>query len=385
MRVLPVAAAALLCVGAEPSAVAVPGTAKPEVDRIVRIDDLTEASGLAASLTHDGILWSHNDSGDTARLFAINRKGGAAAVVRLRDTGSTDAEAMARLEVPRDGSGADPVLILADIGDNEAVRDGSDRAAGAARALPQLIVVPEPKKLQNQQATPTLRIRYSYPDGPGDAETLLADPRTQRLYVVSKALFGGRLYAVPPQVWPGADGKVARAAARPGAPRRTVTTELVPMASIPMPLATDGAIQADGAIVVRGYGSLSIFPPAEELSDGAARAVASLGLPSQQQGEGLALDPDHVGSVLINSEGVDQPIYRVALPRVKGKADPTAAAAPTPSEQAAAGAASGESSDRLSTVQVVLGVISLGVIGYAGLSATRALRRRRWSGSRHVR
>jgi hypothetical protein len=39
-----------------------------------RIDssELDEASGLAASRLHPGILYSHNDNGDSPRLFAID-------------------------------------------------------------------------------------------------------------------------------------------------------------------------------------------------------------------------------------------------------------------------------------------------------------------------
>jgi hypothetical protein len=34
---------------------------------------IDEASGLAVSRLNDNILWVHNDSGDTARIFAIDR------------------------------------------------------------------------------------------------------------------------------------------------------------------------------------------------------------------------------------------------------------------------------------------------------------------------
>jgi hypothetical protein len=45
----------------------------PEIEQ-GRIDslELDEASGLAASRLHPGILYSHNDHGDRPRLFAIN-------------------------------------------------------------------------------------------------------------------------------------------------------------------------------------------------------------------------------------------------------------------------------------------------------------------------
>ncbi len=36
---------------------------------------INEASGLAASRRNDGVLYTHNDSGDTGRVFAITTQG----------------------------------------------------------------------------------------------------------------------------------------------------------------------------------------------------------------------------------------------------------------------------------------------------------------------
>ena len=37
---------------------------------------INEASGLAASRRHPGVLYSHNDSGDQARIFALDSEDG---------------------------------------------------------------------------------------------------------------------------------------------------------------------------------------------------------------------------------------------------------------------------------------------------------------------
>ena len=39
--------------------------------------------------------------------------------------------------------------------------------------------------------------RSRYPDGAHDAETLMRNPTTGRLYVASKGVFGGELFEVP--------------------------------------------------------------------------------------------------------------------------------------------------------------------------------------------
>ena len=55
----------------------------------------------------------------------------------------------------------------------------------------------------------------TYPDGPHDAETLLVHPRTGRVFVVSKSVFGGTVYAAPRDL--AAGGRTNRlASVRPG-------------------------------------------------------------------------------------------------------------------------------------------------------------------------
>src|SRR5438477_556362 len=61
-----------------PSAVAEP-TAKPPyvAHKICDLPDerIDESSGLAASRKYPGCLWTHNDSGDSARLFLLDAQG----------------------------------------------------------------------------------------------------------------------------------------------------------------------------------------------------------------------------------------------------------------------------------------------------------------------
>src|SRR5947208_8362886 len=81
----------------------------------VNISGLTEASGVAASRNNLNVLWTHNDSGHPADVFALDTQG------RLLGTyaipGNTDNEDI--------GVGPGPIanvlyLYVADIGDNAA-------------------------------------------------------------------------------------------------------------------------------------------------------------------------------------------------------------------------------------------------------------------------
>ena len=49
---------------------------------------ITECSGLAVSRKNPGVLWVHNDSGDSARLFAVKEDGTLLGVFRLAQADS---------------------------------------------------------------------------------------------------------------------------------------------------------------------------------------------------------------------------------------------------------------------------------------------------------
>ena len=163
-----------------------------------------------------------------------------------------------------------------------------------------------PRARQDTTATPVLRLLLRYPDGPRDAETLLVDPARRRMFVLSKGLFSSTAYAVPASAWDGT------APLRPAV--RSAT--LVPVGRVPLSLVTDGTVATDGAVLLRTYGELAVLGPLPVDPPPSGRGTATLtpratvSLPSQRQGEGLALTPDG-GSVLLSSEGVGQPVLQV--------------------------------------------------------------------------
>jgi len=127
----------------------------------------------------------------------------------------------------------------------------------------------------------------TYPDGSHDAETLLAAP-DGRLYVVTKGMFGGTVYAAPAEL----------SAAH--------TNRLVPVADGILPMATDGSFLPDGRhVLIRGYAGavLYSFPDFSRL--------AAVPLPSQPQGEGLAVATD--GTIYLSSEGIGSDVLRLPV------------------------------------------------------------------------
>ena len=80
----------------------------------IRAPAATELSGLVLSRTQPGVLWAHNDSGDSPRLLAVARDGRLLAEVAVTGAESFDWEDIAATR------GA---LLVGDIGDNVGQRD----------------------------------------------------------------------------------------------------------------------------------------------------------------------------------------------------------------------------------------------------------------------
>jgi hypothetical protein len=289
---------------------AVPARAEetpPTVDRVIRDPRIGESSGLVAGLRHPGYLWTHNDSGNPARLYAIAPSGRTAATLSVSGMLDWDWEALTAL---RDPAGR-PLLAIGDIGDNT-----------GSRSSVEVALVAEPASLADAPVRPVRVLRLRYPGGPVDAEALLADPRTGRLYIVTKEFLSARLLAVPAATWPGGRAGVAT---------------LQPVANLPTSLVTDGAFLPDGRIVVRNYASLVVVPGPESVRSGRLPELAGARTPLQDQGESLAV-VNGGRSLLLGSEGRDEPVYRVPLPDLPAGSDVTGAAPVTPSPTPSGGA-----------------------------------------------
>lgn len=242
------------------------------MDRTLADERITESSGLAASVRHPGVLWTHNDSGDAARLYAVGPDGSTLATLVLAGQEPRDWEAMTSDVV----GGGTPVLYVGDIGDNSGSRTNG------------ILVhrLEEPAVLADAEV-PVVSYRLRYPEGPADAEALLVDPRSGGLVVVTKGLLGGGVYAAPVPLDADAPNVLSYLGAAPG-------------------LVTDGAFLPDGRIVLRGYDGMWVGTP----EGGWGRRLP---LPPSSQGESLAVAPGGA-AVYVGSEGEGSPVWLVPLP-----------------------------------------------------------------------
>jgi hypothetical protein len=256
-----VAAVAGLLLAAAPGPVVVLTLQDPAID---------ESSGLAVSAVHPDLLWTHNDGGEEATVYGIDRDGATAATVTLSGVDPYDPEALA----PGVGPDGEPALFLGDTGDN-------------LRERPDISVFrfDEPTAL-GDTTEPATWYRFTYPDGPHDAEALLVDPQG-RLLVATKGLSGQGLYRAPLDLVTEDQG----------------TNRLRRIAAVPS-LVTDGAYLPDGRFVLRTYSSVFVY-------DRPGHVVARAELPGQEQGESIAVDGDRL---LVGSEGVRSEVLAVPIP-----------------------------------------------------------------------
>jgi hypothetical protein len=253
---------------------------------------LEELSGLAVSAAHRGVVYAHNDSGDSARFFAFRIDGVPLGEFHLDGVDAIDWEDMAL--GPCD---AGTCVWLADFGDNLGTR--SERA---------LYRVTEPDVAATRPAgsvsLPYERFTFDYPDRVRhDAETLLVHPQTGDVYVLTKDRPGERshVFRFP----------------RPLDPTRPMTLVDLGRASVPTAddtLVTGGAVNPCGdAVLLRLYNRIVELrvPDGGSFDSVFSQPATDVPMPiDEPQGEAVAWGPDGQ-SYFTASERSGQSLHRV--------------------------------------------------------------------------
>jgi hypothetical protein len=242
-----------------------------------------EISGLAPAHGHPHALWGHNDSGDGPRLFLFDEAGA--------DLGTYLLPAMARDWEDMAAGWIDSTyyLFVGDVGDNDCLHE-----------IKYIYRLPEPTLRQTGPGQPTKvdrvdTLRFRYPDGNRDVETLMFDPVSRNLYLVSKRERKTRLYCLPhPQAGP-----------------EIITAQL--LAELPLDLITSGDISADGReILLKNYQYVYYWQRQDGESVEAVLCRPPVVLPYQteRRGEAIAFAPDGQGYFTL---GEDLKKYRAVL------------------------------------------------------------------------
>jgi hypothetical protein len=256
---------------------------------MVQTGALNMLSGIAASHRNPGVLFVHND-GAQPEFFAVSEAGALLGTFTIGGVTARDVEDIA---VGRCPTGL--CVFLADIGNNVTPR-------------PDFVILrtPEPAVAMNSGGAPVTvtgeRLVFTYPDGLHNAETLLVDPATGSLYVISKLAAGmpSSVYRLPTTF--GGASAVA-----------TKVADLTVPAAGDQPATGGDAHPCGTGFLLRTNTILYEFRiPAGAPFEDAFRATP-MAVPSaqEQQGEGVTYSPDG-RSYFTTSEGSSPPINRVS-------------------------------------------------------------------------
>jgi hypothetical protein len=155
--------------------------------------EINEASGLVASAVNRNLFWTHNDSGDKARVFLIDTLGNRVATVYLQNAHNRDWEDIALGPGPVEGK---QYLFVGDIGDNDAVYPSK-----------RIYRFEEPVVQPGDTTVSVIdSVEFVMSDGERDTEAFMIDPNTRDWYIFSKRERRINLYVLKyPQMTTGVD------------------------------------------------------------------------------------------------------------------------------------------------------------------------------------
>lgn len=276
------------------------GLALPAGAVVVGDPGLSEMSGLEASPSAPGVLWSVNDSGSRALLYRLGTDGSALGRVRVDGVWVHDWETLA---VWRDRD--TDWILLGDVGDNRGVR----------RHV-RVHAVREPGPADTR-ARVAWTLRFRFPDGPRDAEGIAVDHADDSLLVLTKREARPGLYRVPLS-GAASDSRVREAQLLARVPAGILDGE-----------ATGLDLSKDGRwLAVMSYRGLYLWQrePGVAWSSVLALPPLEIPLPELRKAEAMAFSHDS-RAILVGSEQLPAPLLTIALDRHR-TSDPPSTHAP---------------------------------------------------------
>jgi len=236
---------------------------------------LSEASGLVASVSNPGYLWTHNDGGNPAEVYLINEKAEVVMTVKLKNIVNRDWEDITIGPGPEEGVS---YLYVADIGDNNSVYP-----------YKMLYRIKEPvfsgKKIEIDEIN---RLVIQLPGGPRDSESIMADPLTSDFYIISKRENSVRLYEL-------------------GFPFVSDTLHAEMLGKLPFSDIVAADISPDGTeVLLKNYTSIYYWKRGENesIADLLQRSPVKVYYEPEIQGEAIAWKTDGTGFYTLSESGM---------------------------------------------------------------------------------
>jgi hypothetical protein len=256
----------------------------------IAVGIIDEASGLAVSKNINGYLWTLQDSGKRNSLYLVSIDGKSIKEYNIPGSLNHDWEDIASGPGPVDGTN---YLYIGEIGNNNPPMSPTNV----------IYRIPEINDMSGSFRPDQLaRITFAYPDGPRDAETLLLDPVTKDIFIISKEVSQAGIYRLSyPQ---STDG--------------TITAEKVGV--IPsVNFTTGGSVSSDGnEILIRNYTSVFYWQRKSGETMGSTLLQAptkSLITVPEPQGEGITFDREAKGFYTLSELGQASSVSLSYYPR----------------------------------------------------------------------
>ncbi|MBK8465733.1 MAG: hypothetical protein IPL32_07870 [Chloracidobacterium sp.] len=268
----------------------------PKIIGNIKSGDITESSGIAASRCQNDVIWTHNDSDEGAYIFAFKPTGESLGTWKVQNADNIDWEDIAAY---KDKSGK-CFLYIGDIGDNELqfIEHSIYRIAepvvkeSDARSDRKNSMTTEPAEI----------VKYRYPDTKQNAETLVVQPMTGSIYVLTKRLVGpSGVYRIKPDF------------GKPETQKAQIIAE-ISLPAIPNGLLTGGDVSPDGKRVIlcdysQGY-EFTLPEGAVNFDEIWLQKPEVVDLGERNQGESICYSVDG-SSIFVTSEGQRSPVIVV--------------------------------------------------------------------------
>lgn len=268
----------------------------PTIIGTINSKEITESSGLAASRCNQNVLWTHNDSGDDAFIFALDLTGKKLGTWKLPNAKNVDWEDIATV---KDQSGT-CYIYTSDTGNNTK----NQRSVFTIYKVKEPTVSGETDSTKKDplETDPAEAIQVQYPDGPRDAETFMVNTQTGDMYILSKR------FSEPSAVYKlkaGYDHNNVNTLEK-------LTDFRVP--AVPNGFLTGGDIAPDGkhAIICDYFNAYELTLPAgaKNFDDIWKQTPLVVELGKREQGEAVAYSADGK-SIFATSEGKKPPLIQV--------------------------------------------------------------------------
>lgn len=279
--------------------------AKSVVVGKIESKEITESSGIVASRCNQNVFWTHNDSGDDAFIFALNQKGEKLGTWKVAGAKNKDWEDIATIKDPKTGK---CLLYIGDIGNNERMKS---ELTIYRIAEPQVSEKDANSSKKNPSETETAEaIKFSYSDIRHDAETLLVNPNTGDIYILTKSLSSASgVYKIA------ADSIGRNPTVKEGVSPYTlkkIADFSVP--AVPNGFLTGGDISPDGkrVIICDYFSAYEIVLPqnAKNFDEIWTQKPLMVELGEREQGEAVGYSADGK-SIFATSEKKDSPLIQV--------------------------------------------------------------------------